>query len=176
MKVTTKQFADESFVLQVDCSAAEVDLADSDYDFDQPVRGSVTFTQVEDQSVVARGEVATSAQTRCVRCLEPVRVELRAQVTAVYEHDPELLKPDAQFHGGDEEIQAYFDGESIDPSSQLREALLLELPPLPLCDDACKGLCMHCGTNLNSGKCDCQSEPGGDKPWKDALKQFKLDS
>jgi len=32
---------------------------------------------------------------------------------------------------------------------------VLALPMKPLCGEACKGLCRHCGTNLNKSSCDC---------------------
>lgn len=34
--------------------------------------------------------------------------------------------------------------------------ILLELPSKYLCSEACKGLCMQCGKNLNEGPCDCK--------------------
>ena len=37
----------------------------------------------------------------------------------------------------------------------MREQFYLALPMKPLCRDACKGLCPHCGTNLNASSCDC---------------------
>jgi uncharacterized protein len=176
MKITTRDIADQPIELQVDCPASEIDLSDSSYKFDRKVTGTVTFTQVEDQSVVARGRLATSAETQCVRCLEPIRVDLEVRLVAIYQHDPDLLKPDAQFFGGDEEMQAYYDGESIDPAPQMREALLLEVPPLPVCRKDCPGLCPRCGANLNTGKCACPTDAAGDKTWKQALKQLKLDT
>lgn len=176
MKITTKDITDQPVELRVDCPATEIDLTDDSYRFDRPVRGSVTFTQVEDQGVVARGRLATSAETQCVRCLEPIRVDLEAPIVAIYQHDPDLLKPDAQFLGGDEEMQAFYDGESIDPAPQMREALLLEVPPLPVCREDCRGLCPRCGANLNTEKCACPPDAGTDKTWKQALKQLKLDS
>lgn len=33
--------------------------------------------------------------------------------------------------------------------------ILLQLPTKMLCKEDCKGLCMHCGTDLNVGQCDC---------------------
>jgi uncharacterized protein len=37
----------------------------------------------------------------------------------------------------------------------LREQFYLALPMKPLCRDACAGLCSQCGTNLNTGTCQC---------------------
>ena len=46
----------------------------------------------------------------------------------------------------------------------MREAVLLELPDAPLCRPDCAGLCPTCGTNLNTGTCDCTA-PAGDARW-----------
>jgi uncharacterized protein len=35
------------------------------------------------------------------------------------------------------------------------EQFQLALPMKALCSEACKGLCPTCGTNLNTGTCDC---------------------
>jgi uncharacterized protein len=36
--------------------------------------------------------------------------------------------------------------------------LTLELPLNPVCDEDCKGLCSHCGQDLNTGVCGCVEE------------------
>jgi uncharacterized protein len=46
----------------------------------------------------------------------------------------------------------------------LKEQILLALPVKQVCDAACKGLCTQCGTNLNTGSCDCPS-PVSDPRW-----------
>jgi uncharacterized protein len=38
----------------------------------------------------------------------------------------------------------------------LRENVLLNLPLQPLCRADCRGLCPHCGVNLNESSCGCQ--------------------
>jgi uncharacterized protein len=37
----------------------------------------------------------------------------------------------------------------------VRDALVLELPPTPLCRPDCAGLCAHCGADRNLTVCDC---------------------
>ena len=34
------------------------------------------------------------------------------------------------------------------------------MSPLALCQDDCKGLCVHCGANLNVSPCSCESFVG----------------
>lgn len=52
-----------------------------------------------------------------------------------------------------------FDGEKIDIRPILRENLILQIPMSTLCSDSCKGLCLECGENVNSGKCVCKQGP-----------------
>ena len=49
-------------------------------------------------------------------------------------------------------------GEVVDLESLLREQIILMLPLKPLCDENCKGLCPHCGANLNREKCTCKTD------------------
>lgn len=46
----------------------------------------------------------------------------------------------------------------IDLSPDLRENLLLALPMKALCRDDCRGLCPHCGANLNEETCNCHQQ------------------
>ncbi|MGH2730855.1 MAG: YceD family protein, partial [Actinomycetota bacterium] len=38
------------------------------------------------------------------------------------------------------------------------DALTLALPLNPVCRASCKGLCAHCGADLNRGPCNCAAE------------------
>jgi uncharacterized protein len=42
----------------------------------------------------------------------------------------------------------------------LAEQVLLAIPMKTICRSDCKGLCPHCGTNLNSDECRCESHAG----------------
>ena len=52
----------------------------------------------------------------------------------------------------------YYTGESVDLESLLREQIILMMPLKPLCDENCKGLCPHCGANLNRETCTCSTD------------------
>jgi len=45
---------------------------------------------------------------------------------------------------------------SIDLGEDIRQEIILDLPVKVLCDQNCKGLCMGCGVNLNTEKCECK--------------------
>jgi uncharacterized protein len=53
---------------------------------------------------------------------------------------------------------AYYSDDQIDLGQLVMEQLQLALPMKPLCDVACKGLCPQCGTNLNTGACNCSEK------------------
>jgi uncharacterized protein len=38
----------------------------------------------------------------------------------------------------------------------IRELVWLAIPMKHLCDPECRGLCSHCGVNLNDGQCQCE--------------------
>ena len=44
----------------------------------------------------------------------------------------------------------------IDLNPDIRDEIILSYPMRPLCSIDCKGLCFHCGKNLNEGKCNCK--------------------
>ena len=63
------------------------------------------------------------------------------------------------------------DDVQIDLGHLVMEQLHLALPMKPLCSETCKGLCPQCGTNLNTGSCNC--DPRWEDPRLAALKALK---
>lgn len=58
--------------------------------------------------------------------------------------------------GTEEDPDAYpLAGDELDLLPLLRDAVLLNLPLVPLCDDGCRGLCPICGVNRNEENCSC---------------------
>ncbi|HYU46996.1 MAG TPA: DUF177 domain-containing protein, partial [Terriglobales bacterium] len=62
-------------------------------------------------------------------------------------------------------------GESLLLEDALREQVLLALPLKMVCREDCKGLCPHCGKNLNESQCSC-AERLDDPRWA-ALKEIR---
>lgn len=50
--------------------------------------------------------------------------------------------------------------EFADLTEELRECIILSFPSNPLCSEDCKGLCPHCGADLNKGPCSCKPSDG----------------
>ena len=109
---------------------------------------------IDDIRVV--GGLDVTLEVACARCLEPVThrvnwafdllyrplgVDRRAEEVAITEADTEI---------------GYYEGEGLPLEDVLREQVLLATPVKLVCRDDCRGLCPHCGANLNAEKCDCQ--------------------
>ena len=47
---------------------------------------------------------------------------------------------------------------TLDLTEVVRQDLWLNLPTSPACQPDCKGLCSHCGQNLNQGSCGCKTQ------------------
>ena len=103
----------------------------------------------------------------CDRCLEMFKREIISESNIIYTKDITLVgKKD------DDEVRYIRpDEEDIDISEDIRQFILLSIPIKILCSEECKGLCPHCGKNLNLGDCDCKDEPI-DSRW-EKLKELK---
>ncbi|MDW8366177.1 MAG: DUF177 domain-containing protein [Abditibacteriales bacterium] len=128
-----------------------------------PVRGEVRVVNSR-RYVVVSGEVETTVQLLCSRCLRPfdypVRAQLEAQCELRYFEDLLAGLPVPE----DEETTSVFDLTSVDVEELIRQAVLLELPIQPLHALDCKGLCPGCGSDLNDEACVC-AERAVDPRW-----------
>lgn len=103
--------------------------------------------------VLVKGGFELSLGGSCGRCLEAVTIDLPIDFELFYD---EISEND----------------EELDITDDLRAEILLELPTNILCSEDCKGLCPHCGINLNESTCNCGEAPaaipslsGDDSPW-----------
>jgi uncharacterized protein len=118
-----------------------------------------------------QGDLATTLELPCARCLDPVAQNVARQFDLLYRP----LGIDA----GNEELSvttaeaeiSYYQGEGLLLEDVLREQVLLSVPIKAVCRDDCKGLCPICGKNRNTEACDCV-QPLTDPRWS-ALKEIR---
>jgi len=117
------------------------------------------------------GQLTATLELACARCLEPLIQEVARTFELLYRPQgsdagrEELSVTDAEAEIG------YYQGDGLLLEDVLREQILLALPLKVICREDCKGLCPHCGRNLNSGPCSC-AEPHEDPRWA-ALKEIR---
>lgn len=129
------------------------------------------------------GRVSTSITLACSRCLEGYRLNIDTpfQLTFTRETADAIADVDAG-EEVEEEIELSteelglipVEGDVVRLRSLIAEQIILEIPARGLCSDGCRGLCPHCGRNLNDEECGCR-EPVFDTRFA-ALAKLKVDS
>jgi uncharacterized protein len=123
------------------------------------------------QDIRIKGALQTSLEVPCARCLEPVLCPVERSFDLLYRPlgidsgHAELSVTDAEAEIG------YYEGGGLLLEDTLREQVLLALPLKTICREDCKGLCPHCGKNLNETPCGCVDEVE-DPRWS-ALKEIR---
>jgi uncharacterized protein len=95
----------------------------------------------------------------CARCVDPVRHPIAGDFDLLFR--PLGTDSEASEHAistSETEI-GYYQDDCLALEDVLREQVLLSLPARTLCREECKGICVHCGSNLNQEPCQCQSAP-----------------
>jgi len=117
------------------------------------------------------GELKSTFEISCARCLEPVRQDVSRKFDLLYRPlGVDAGREELSVTGAEAEI-GYYSGEGLLLEDVLREQVLLAVPLKVLCRQDCKGLCPQCGKNLNVEQCSC-AEPVEDPRWS-ALKDLR---
>jgi len=117
------------------------------------------------------GDFRTRVELACARCLEPITREVGRKFDLLYRpQGSDAGREELSVTAAEAEV-GYYQGEGLLLEDVLREQILLALPLKAICREDCKGLCPHCGRNLNLEQCTC-AEPLDDPRWS-ALKQIR---
>jgi uncharacterized protein len=131
---------------------------DPDYRIVAPVELSMDVSKVGADVFEATGQVRTRLELECGRCLDPYEIPVDATFELRYVPLPhgegEAAEAEREIEEDDLTTAYYRDG-ALDIADLLREQFQLALPMKPLCSEACRGLCAHCGANLNRTECEC---------------------
>jgi len=117
------------------------------------------------------GDFAITVELPCARCLDPITRDVASSFDLLYRPlGADAGKEELSVTAAEAEV-SYYQGEGVLLEDVLREQVLLALPLKAICRDDCKGLCPHCGKNLNLEQCNC-AEPMDDPRWS-ALKDIR---
>lgn len=120
------------------------------------------------EGVFLRGRLRTTVRLACRRCLTSLDREVDDFVDLLFEPlGPDDVEAEGEVYPLPER------GDELDLRDAVREQLLLRAPEFELCKEECRGLCPQCGTDLNTGECECVPEQAP-SPW-DALKKVSFD-
>ena len=93
------------------------------------------------EGVLVTGTAVVQLNGECVRCLGQIADESEVDIQELFAYS----ESDAS-----EEEASRLHGDLIDLEPVLRDQVVLELPFQPVCAPDCAGLCVVCGTDLNS--------------------------
>jgi len=106
------------------------------------------------RQLLLKTRITTRADFTCDRCAGEFFEEIQANygVCYMFDESPAEALPD-------DEMRYIHPGTPyLDISDDVRQALLLAIPLKLVCTEDCKGLCPHCGVNLNVETCTCTEE------------------
>ncbi len=161
------------------------DIAPEKLDLGPDVRQAANLHSVGQASLIAEhhgpkgdiedirlvGELVTSVEVACARCLEPVTRAISRKFDLLYRpQGADAGREELSVTQAEADI-GYYTGDGLLLEDVLREQILLAVPLKVVCREDCKGLCPQCGQNLNQGACSCESKPP-DPRW-DALRGLK---
>lgn len=156
-------------------------LADSSFEalnMTSPLFGDMLWQgniEPQGEQFVLTGSWKMRAPRQCARCNIEFAAEMHGDVDITYvlgkrKNDEEQAELEL---AGDEPEILEAPGV-LNVLDVLREHFWLAWQPMVVCSKGCKGLCLQCGIDLNTGGCDCHGSVK-ENPFA-ALKGFKFDA
>jgi uncharacterized protein len=109
------------------------------------------------REILLIGHLEGTLALSCSRCLEAYDAPVAADFDLLLEPGPEPAVPEEELTAEDLDLD-FYQGGVVDLERYLREQILLMVPLKPLCAETCRGICPHCGADLNHEPCRCQEE------------------
>lgn len=96
------------------------------------------------EGVLVTGTVHGTAAGECVRCLDPVTVDVDVDLMDLFAYPGREREADEE---NDDDVRE-LDEDYIVLEDALRDAVVPALPFQPVCREDCQGLCSDCGAKL----------------------------
>lgn len=100
------------------------------------------------EGVLVTGSVRGTATGACVRCLDPVDLEVVGHFQELFAYADRAAHHHEVATDSDEDDVYELVGDLVDLEPVLRDAVVPTLPFQPVCREDCPGLCSECGVHL----------------------------
>ncbi len=134
MKVKVKGIPLAGLDLVKSLEPSEIGLSEDDINCIEPLDITARIERIQN-TIIASVEVTTKVSFSCSRCLEDVERDVANSFKFDY-----VVEDNTEF---------------IDIGEDIRQEMILDAPARVLCSDDCRGICLHCGANLNEEECQC---------------------
>lgn len=137
---------------------AEIDISGTlDLGLGEGSPDTVTIAGIlEVQNIASRflisGQLQASGKAECGRCLNEFALQWDVPVSLMV-----IRNVDSDEEEGETLLILQSRGVA-DLQPTLRECTVLAYPQSPVCREACKGMCITCGIDLNHEVCQCKNE------------------
>lgn len=140
--------------MQAETDMTEVTVGGEVFEILEKSPVSLTFTNRGKGRAVVEGQTEFVLAMNCDRCLKPVREKLELQFSVeVHAPDTVLEQRDEE----DDDDQNFMEGYQLNIEDLLNNEIIINWPSKVLCRADCKGICMQCGQDLNTGTCECDT-------------------
>ncbi|PWW54290.1 YceD family protein [Actinokineospora spheciospongiae] len=92
------------------------------------------------EGVLVSGTAAGTLVGECSRCLDPITEEVDVDITELFAYPDSTTDETTD----DDEVSRLVD-DLVDLEPVVRDAVVLAVPHVPLCEPDCAGLCAECG-------------------------------
>ncbi len=124
-----------------------------------PVEARISLVCQGESKVAVQGSLKTVIELVCDRCVNkfgyPVDVNFQLIVEVASDENWQVKELECTTTDLDTVVLAE---PVVDLGDILRQQLYLMLPEKKICAKRCKGLCAHCGADLNNDACCCVAD------------------
>ncbi|MBL7684955.1 MAG: DUF177 domain-containing protein [Deltaproteobacteria bacterium] len=141
-----------------------------------PVKGHFSLQKTM-ENLLLRADIQLVIHAICDRCTNEYQYEMKMHcdrlLTPLSSIEMNVPKEEQELELSQEDLDfSAFKGNEIDVGEIIAEQVLLDLPIHYYCKPSCKGLCSHCGINLNDQTCHCRQQDLAESPFS-VLKDWK---
>ena len=136
----------------------QIDFTDEGLEQGSPLHavGSAELLAHSEGEVRVQGQYTVEMGAQCDRCLGRARFPLEARFDLFYRPMQSITREEEVRLKLDDTEIAFFEGDGLFLADVLAEQVLLAIPMKVICRSDCRGLCPHCGANLNNEECRCE--------------------
>lgn len=147
---------DEVLTMQVETEMTEVSVGREKYRIldKSPVR--FTFTNIGKDAAAIEGCAEFTFAMNCDRCLKPLEEKLTLRFSGEV-HSPDAVRDQYDEADAEDDDQSFMEGYQLNVEDLLNNEIMINWPRKVLCKPDCKGICMQCGKDLNTGDCECDT-------------------
>lgn len=155
MFLDVKELAVRKARIQKNYPAGTIDFHSVEFRQLEPLEVRAAAELLEGQIRIS-GHLRTRIELVCSRCLETVVEEVSRDFDLFYRPATTIAQEEKIHLKVDDTEIGFFQGDGLFLADVLAEQVNLSIPMKVICRSDCRGLCPHCGMNLNSEECRCE--------------------